>query len=454
MAKKSAAFTFSPSFQENMLALMTKDVGFAIKAADLIPTERLYSEAHKYMFEQLKKVIKTRGDVPSFIEIEDGLKELDASKRRMLQRFCKNIYSIAVADPEFVKEKCTEYARKSSFIEIFQDAQTLWNSGKPEHAYARSMEGFSNLYSISFHDDTNIPIEEFEAIRQRYLLENAIHAPRIPTNIAALDQILRGGLEKGELGILLAEPKKGKSIGLTHMGCMAIMMRFGRVAHFLLEGTTEQGILRYESRLTGIPYSRLEKDEISHEESDRIGDIRRKYAGRLEMIPMNKHWNYTVLDVESKLKELQRAGKMPDLVVVDYGDLLKSSTPMKEKRHEQTEVFRDLKRLAVMYKVAIWTASQAKRPENEPEKEYLLRAKDIAENFEKVRIADLICTLNQTPKERGEGVLRLHVDVYRSNDHDRTIRMICDFSRMIFHSKRYGCISGIPGWMVKKGKRA
>jgi replicative DNA helicase len=73
----------------------------------------------------------------------------------------------------------------------------------------------------------------------------------------------------------------------------------------------------------------------------------------LDLIPFNAHWKYTVLDVESKIKELKRVGRMPDLVIIDYADLLSAVEKYDQHRHEQTEVYRGLKRLAMMYNVAI-----------------------------------------------------------------------------------------------------
>jgi len=104
---------------------------------------------------------------------------------------------------------------------------------------------------------------------------------------------------------------------------------------------------------------------------------------------------------------------------------------------------------------ALWAATQAQRPKEDPHKEYLLRAKDVAENYEKVRIADFVASLNQTPNEKRIGILRLHVDIYRSNESDIVCRLVTDFRRMIFHSKTYGTVSRsmIPDWARRRMPR-
>jgi hypothetical protein len=96
--------------------------------------------------------------------------------------------------------------------------------------------------------------------------------------------------------------------------------------------------------------------------------------------------------------------------------------------------------------------SQARRPEDGPEKEYLLRSKDISEAFEKIRIADFIATLNQTPREKEFGIVRFHADIYRSNDTDKTIRLVTDFAKSMLYSPKYGIVETTPEW-AKRGKR-
>jgi len=452
MAKGFAEFSFGPEFQQEMLALMLQDANVAWKAIKHIPKERLYSDAHQYLFDRIKQRVERDNTLPTFVEIEDHLKTVEKHRRRMLKHFCKRIFDTTVKSSDFIKDKLTEYAKKNAFIETFQSAQTLYNSKKHQDAYDYVLNGIGDLYGISFKEDAGISINDFEDVRQLYVRSGAAAGNRIPTMIGPLDEILRGGLEKGELGIILAEPKKGKSIGLIHMGTAALKTLRGRVAHFVLEGTTEQAILRYQSRLSEIEYHKLESDAITTKQRRRLVKLQKRYTDRLDLIPMNQHWTYSTMDIEAKIKELTRAGRKPDLVVIDYADLLKHHERAENFRQEQTMVYRDLKRIAMMHNVALWTASQARRPDKDPDKRYTLRARDIAESFEKVRIADLVVTLNQTLMERRWGYMRFCIDIYRSSDTDKIVRLIQDYERMIFFSKRLGHIEReeLPSWIRKK----
>ena len=442
---------FGTQFQNSMLCLMLHDLAFAERCIKFIPQGSLSSESHEWLFAKIKDRFDKDGTALSYIEAEEFLREeKNASKSKVYKSLVNRVYKSTPVSAEFIRERLTDFARRSSFTQLFLKAQGTYNSGNYEKAYSETFEGLEKIYEVDFKGDLTINIEIFEKFRRQQLEASKLGVTNIPTKIPRLDNILKGGLSKGELGILLAEPKKGKSIGLVHMGAAAVQMSSGRVAHFVLEGTTIQTVLRYQSRLSGITYNEIEKDDLDEIQREKLDKISHKYKDRLEIIPMNAHWEYTTADIEAGIKDLERKGKKPDLVIVDYGDLLHPRKKTKELRHDQTSVYRDLKRIALINSVSLWTASQAVRPKESPDNVYLLRAKDISESFEKVRIADFIATINQTPKEKRLGKIRLHADMYRSNDCDETINMYCDYTRMIFSSPRwpdinYKVLKEVPG---------
>jgi hypothetical protein len=98
-------------------------------------------------------------------------------------------------------------------------------------------------------------------------------------------------------------------------------------------------------------------------------------------------------------------GKKPDVVIVDYADLLRG--PAKEKRHEELEeIIEDLRGMAGEYGVPIWTASQANRSALE---EDVIGAEKIAESYGKVMVADFVISLSRKVTDKLAGTGRWHV---------------------------------------------
>ena len=97
-------------------------------------------------------------------------------------------------------------------------------------------------------------------------------------------------------------------------------------------------------------------------------------------------------------------GKHPDLIIVDYADLLRGHG--QEKRHELEGIYEDLRGMAGEYEIPVWTASQANRSALE---EDVIDASKIAESYGKVMVADFIISLSRKVTDKLAGTGRWHV---------------------------------------------
>jgi len=436
-------FQFGAKFQESMLSLMLRDISFADKCVEFVPAEHLHSEAHRWLFQQIQSRYNSAATIPSRVEIDEGMKRLNKFKRKPILKIVDRCFNHDPESPDFVREQLAEFAKRTNFADLFAHSQILYNEGKHDDSYTYVLKAINHLHSINFNDEETIDIKDFEKLRQRHNAQKGIvRGADITTGIKELDEILGGGLSKaeGEFGCILGEAKVGKSIALIHFGFAAICHGY-KVAHFVLEGTTEQTMMRYQARIGRIPHKNLKSNELTPEEETKLEGLGERYSGLLELVPFNKSWEYTTQDIDTKLKEFDRKGWIPDLIIVDYADLLHSRVKHHRTDLEQRDVFRDLKSIAMTRKVALWSASQAQRPRKEEARKIrTITGASVSESYEKIRIIDFLGTLNQTPEEKQLGVLRLHADIYRSNRSDKTINLITDFDRMIFHNPVWGTV--------------
>ena len=76
----------------------------------------------------------------------------------------------------------------------------------------------------------------------------------LSTGWELIDGITKGGLGKGELGVVIAPTGAGKSMALVHLGAEAL--KAGKnVVHYSLELQDKVVALRYDSCISGIPLS-------------------------------------------------------------------------------------------------------------------------------------------------------------------------------------------------------
>lgn len=196
---------------------------------------------------------------------------------------------------------------------------------------------------------------------------------------------------EGEVGMIVGPTGRGKTLGLVNIG--AINMLYGmKVAHWSLEINYKQLFNRYCSRMLG-------KKSDSEADIQEVSRLIRLYGGDL-IVRDDPYCNITqirdwVLD------------EKPDLLIVDYADLMIPLRKYKERRFEIREIFLGLRNLAKEVRIPVWTASQT--TSKSMTKNYIT-----VEDLEEAKIAkggtcSLIMSLNQTEEEKEEGYYRVFI---------------------------------------------
>jgi len=97
------------------------------------------------------------------------------------------------------------------------------------------------------------------------------------------------------------------------------------------------------------------------------------------------------------------------MIIVDYGDFLRSTISHKrnsEKRHELESIYEELRGIAQEFKCPLITASQTNRKGLNEE---VITMESISEAFNKCFVADFIISLSRTIKDRSCNIGRLFV---------------------------------------------
>jgi replicative DNA helicase len=143
------------------------------------------------------------------------------------------------------------------------------------------------------------------------------------------------------------------SWGLINVGAHAVRQGLN-VVHYTLELNEGYVGQRYDAVLTGIPNQNL-KYNISE-----VQDTVDKLKGNL-VIKYYPTKTASCSTIRAHIEKMILIGKKPDLVIVDYADLLRGAVSRKEMRHELESIYEDLRGIAGEYEVPLFTASQANR---------------------------------------------------------------------------------------------
>jgi len=156
---------------------------------------------------------------------------------------------------------------------------------------------------------------------------------------------------------------------------------------------------RYDSCITGVNLSDVftKKEEIYED----IKDI----EGRL-IVKEYPTKTATTQTLRNHIERLIARDIKPDMVIVDYGDLLRPVDKRKEKRNELESIYEEMRGIAQTINCPVWTASQTNRTGLNAE---VITMESISEAFNKCFVSDFIFTISRTIDDRATNEGRVFV---------------------------------------------
>jgi hypothetical protein len=156
---------------------------------------------------------------------------------------------------------------------------------------------------------------------------------------------------------------------------------------------------RYDAFFTGIPVDKLKTQKA------RVEEVTVELPGNLivKEFPMGKA---TVSTIESHIKKCIDLDFKPDLIIIDYIDLLSSKKKNRERKDEIDDIYVGTKGLARELKLPIWSVSQVNRA---GAKDNIIEGDKAAGSYDKIMIADIAMSLSRQKKDKVSGTGRFHI---------------------------------------------
>lgn len=222
-------------------------------------------------------------------------------------------------------------------------------------------------------------------------MERLKHLERFPIGIPEVDTMLGGGVPRGSCTVFVAKSGGGKSMQLSHTASRNLRKGLFCV-YATLELPEAEILARVMANLTGVPI-----DEIKNGRTKSAKQRVRQLIPQLGtfLVKSFPAKATTVGDIRDWVTQCEENEGYPvDVVVIDYGQKLRSHLREENEYHAQGTVYEEFRVWMEQTAKVGFTASQAKR---RPGKEAgrMLDADDIAESMKQVHVADLVLTLNR-----------------------------------------------------------
>jgi len=404
---------FGKKFQENMCQLMLEDRPFYDQISEVLDINFFEKKYLQIFIETLMKHREKYSTHPNhevmMTLLRTELNHHDKATAKQVREFFARIHSSdGIEEALWVKDKAIDFCRKQVLKQAMMSSVKLLKSSSFDEIEKVIQEalklGTDNNFGHEYHKDA---LARFEIINRT----------PISTGWPRMDEIIKGGLGKSELGVVIAPTGAGKSMVMVHLAAEAL--RHGKTVvyyTFELKDTVVGG--RFDSCLTGVPLNELRerKEEILSKIQTIEGTlIIKEYPTK----------SASVQTIKNHIEKLKKRGIEPDMILVDYADLLRPVRNSSEKRHELEETYEGLRALAQIYEIPVWTASQTNRGGLNAE---VITMEAISEAFNKCFVADFIFSLSRTVQDKQSNKGRLFVAKNRNGPDGIVFHSFVDWS--------------------------
>ncbi len=368
---------FGAEFQTRVLQGILLDHKFFEKVHDILNNDYFTTEGHTKLWIEIKKYYEKYNETPSISALRV---EVNCIKSQDLKDVCNTVLTEVEnnsnrKEVEQAQDKVLEFCKNKSMELAILESVPLLKQGK----YDEIQKKIEDALKVSL--DVDVGTVYFESSFKDRYAENSRKC--IPTGFQSLDQLdyLDGGSGPGELYVVIAPSGGGKSFFLVNIGYGALAAGYN-VLYYTCELSEKRIMNRYDSRISGVPMKEIRKRKEETEEKLKL------FTGGKLIVKEYPTKTATVNTLKFHTNKLSSSmGFRPDVIIVDYADLLRSRKGYELKRFELEAIYEDLRGFAGEMQIPIWTVSQSTRGALHDE---VITEDKIGESYAKVQIADFV----------------------------------------------------------------
>lgn len=428
--------TLSAPLQESIIALIaTNDKEGRVAAGTL--TFEVFDEPYQDFAGRLLEYHKQHGKAPGKAHLDDLVDDIVGNpKHKQHKHYIRIIEGILSQADElnakYLLTRVAEFTRRQALRNGLIEANDRFLQGGEdlvpdvEGVLLKTLRSREEVMDAGvFLNDTSRSLGFLDKVNLAFY-----------TGIEAFDNV-GFGLTPGKMLLFIGGKGIGKSWWVVDIGKRCLLQR-KKVVHITLEMSRDEVLQRYYQNLFAIPkddepyittkfqfdklrrLSRLELRKSVPEISLDSPNIRRilgnkitKFKSKLGRLVVQEFAtnSLTISKLEAYLDYLELTAKfIPDVLLVDYPDLMFMQGGPKELRMSVGRTFQELRGLLQRRNLAGAFPTQGNRTSWGAKN---VRANMISEDASKIMTADMTMTYSQTEDEKARGLARLWVEHHR-----------------------------------------
>jgi replicative DNA helicase len=341
------------SFQLQLLNQIVVDKDFAHSIVEVLEPNYFENKYYKLIVQMVKEYYEKFEHSPSFETLQQKAKS-EISQELLLKITLDTISDVKNVEDDgvlFVQEKALKFCKQQELQKVMDKAKKIIDNGEFE-SYDTLEEMVREALQVGNVDrGTGDVFENLDDV----LADDYRHP--IPMGIPGIDNLLKGGLAKGEIGVILAPTGVGKSTLTTKIANNAFNMGFN-VLQIFFEDNYKIIQRKHFTCWTGIAPDDLgnHKDKVLA----KVAEIKETMTNKLIMKKLPSD-TLTMNQIKNQIRKLIADGTRIDMVILDYIDCVTPEKVLQDEWKSEGSVMRGFESMCHELDIAGWTATQGNR---------------------------------------------------------------------------------------------
>ena len=353
MSKEKNFGYLGNTFQLQILNNIILYKDFASSIVDVLEPKYFDNQYFKLIMQMTKEYYHKYEHAPSFSTLEQITKSEVSSP--MAQKMVLDMITQVVDAPEdgyqYVQEKALKFCKQQELQKVMSKAQKIIDKGDFE-SYDHLEEMVREALQVGEVDtgtaDVFFNLDE--------VLDDDFRHP-IPIGINGIDNLLKGGLAKGEIGVILAPTGVGKTTVLSKIANNAFNLGYNVLQIFFEDNP------KIIQRKHFTMWTKIAPDNLSlqrEEVLEKVRQIKENAPNRLVLKKLPSD-TMTMNQIKNQMRKMIAEGNKIDLVVVDYIDCIVPDKNLGDEWKSEGSVMRGFESMCHELDIAGWTATQGNR---------------------------------------------------------------------------------------------
>ena len=403
------------NFQIQLLNQIIVDKDFSQSIIEVIENSYFENKYFKIIIQMIKEYHKKYDHTPSFDTLEQVAKsELQQETAvKVVLDTIKKIKSSPIDGVDFVQEKALKFCKQQELQKVMKKAQKIIDGGEFEN-YDTLEELVREALLVGSKDTSTMSV--FSNIDQ--VLDEDYRHP-IPMGIPGIDRLLKGGLAKGEIGVILAPTGVGKSTILTKISNHAFNLGFNVLQIFFEDNP--KVIQRKHYTL----WTKIHPDELSEKKEEvmrKAKEIEETMSNKLDLKKLPSDTR-TMSQIKNEIRKMIADGTKIDMVVVDYIDCIMPDKNLGDEWKSEGSVMRGFEAMCHELNLVGWTATQGNRASISSE---VVTTDQMGGSIKKAQVGHVIISIAKTLQQKEMKLATIAITKSRVGD-DGVVFENCKF---------------------------